>query len=140
MKNNSTKRKYWTSNEEEALTHFLQENASELIKSFYDKINKINIKARKKNIFKKMSLVTGKTPKQCKSKLQKFERKAYVQILGIPAHHFDFYEQMRQKKFLLKNLHCQEQKLASPQIESQKARVLKEYQESKELWSYAEVF
>ena len=89
----------WTSLEEEKLRQFVLSKKQSLLINFYKNILVGELRFRKQaKLFLDMSLVLNRTPEQCKSKLQKFEKVVYCQFLGISEEHYLVFEWLRKKK------------------------------------------
>lgn len=82
-------RKYWSSEDLKKFKKFIKSKADILLPIFYQNIQEGNIKVRKPNgFYRKMGEFLGRTPLQCKSKFQKFEKDIYTKYLGVPARDF----------------------------------------------------
>jgi len=49
-----------------------------------------------------MSQKIGRSAIQCKSKMQKFEKEAFIEILNVPKEHYSFFELLRKIKTIKK--------------------------------------
>lgn len=100
---------YWSKSDVEKLRKFIITKAATLIPYFYQNIIEGAVKVRKySGFYDEMGKFLGKTPKQCKSKFQKFEEQIYTKYLAIPQKDFDLLVWIRQNK----DIHLQLQKRA----------------------------
>jgi hypothetical protein len=91
----------WKPFEEDLLKSFLQTQRPNLIINMYKNIAAGQLRFRRETkLFQEMSKVVGRTSLQCKSKMQKFERHAYVQFLRVKPSHYDVFEWLRKKRSL----------------------------------------
>ena len=89
----------WVQEEEERLKQFCLMKKQSLLLSLYKNILVGCLRFRKEaKLFLEMSEFVGKTPEQCKSKMQKFEKKVYCKFLQTPEEHFQVFEWLRNKK------------------------------------------
>lgn len=99
MKTDLPKSSRWSGSETQLLREFIAGQESGLLTNFYKNIflGQLNFR-RPAKFFKKMSGTIGRSPKQCKSKMQKFEKEAFVGILRVPEEHYRFYLVLRKLK------------------------------------------
>lgn len=96
-----SQRMRWKSFEEDLLKSFLQTQRQNLIINMYKNIAAGQLLFRRETkLFQEMSKAVGRTSLQCKSKMQKFERQAYVNFLGVKSNHYDVFEWLRKKRSL----------------------------------------
>lgn len=89
-------RKLWTKVETTNLEKYIKSQAALLRDNFYWNIYFGKMKYRRPaRFFIEMGSHIGRSPSQCKSKFQKFEREIYVEYLEIPASHFLVYNAIR---------------------------------------------
>ena len=89
----------WTNSEEEKLKSFVIKKKQSLLINFYKNILVGELRFRKEaKLFLDMSAEVGRTPEQCKSKMQKFEKVVYCQFLEISEDHYQVFEWLRKKK------------------------------------------
>lgn len=91
----------WKPYEEERLKSFLLVHKQSLLLNMYKNIIQGELRYRRETkLFHEMSKFVGRTSLQCKSKMQKFERHAYVSFLGVRSSHYDVFEWLRKKRSL----------------------------------------
>ena len=69
-------------------------------------------------MFIDMGEFIGRTPEQCKSKMQKFERFAYIHFLNVPENHYDLFECLHKKR--CKRLSAQRKKKSCKNLNTRK--------------------
>ena len=91
----------WKPFEEDLLKTFLQSQRHHLIINMYKNIAVGELRFRRETkLFQEMSKAVGRTSLQCKSKMQKFERHAYIEFLRLKPTHYDIFEWLRKKRSL----------------------------------------
>ena len=89
----------WQTWEERRLNTFLLSRKKKLVINLYKNIIAGELKFRREDrLFFDMSTFVGRTPEQCKSKMQKYEKFAYTEFLGVPKTHFEMFLWLRKKK------------------------------------------
>lgn len=89
----------WTDIEIAGLEKFIISNKFKLENLFYQNIIAGKLSQRKSpGFFNDMSLAVNRSPDQCKSKFQKFERKIYRDFLKLPEDHYRVFIHIRKKK------------------------------------------
>ena len=89
----------WKPYEEQLLRKFLLSHKDSLLMNMYKNIMLGELRFRRETkLFHEMSKSVGRTSLQCKSKMQKFERHAYVVFLEVKSSHYDVYEWLRKKR------------------------------------------
>lgn len=92
-------RKYWSKSEVSKLKEFIKNKAASLIPYFYENIMKGTIKVRKySGFYEEMAKFLNRTPKQCKSKFQKFEEQIYTKYLSLPQRDYELLKWIRKNK------------------------------------------
>jgi hypothetical protein len=92
-------RKYWSKSEVLKLKEFIKSKAASLIPYFYENIMKGTIKVRKySGFYEEMAKFLKRTPKQCKSKFQKFEEQIYTKYLSLPQKDYELLKWIRKNK------------------------------------------
>lgn len=100
------KRTIWTKSDVSKLEEFIKSQSTSLKNNFYLNIKEMKKKCRKlPGFFKEMSEAINKSPEQCKSKFQKFEKMVYCKFLEIPKTHFELFNNLRiQKRSFLRSM------------------------------------
>ena len=89
----------WSLSEENDLRVFILKNRESLLLNLYKNISQGCLLFRRDgNFFVEMSQAVGRSPEQCKSKMQKFEKKVYIDYLNVIPRHFRIFEWLRLKK------------------------------------------
>jgi hypothetical protein len=89
----------WRAWEEDRLRSFLLSRKKNLIVNLYKNILAGELRYRREDrFFIDMSQIVGRTPEQCKSKMQKFEKNAYTEFLKVPESHYDMFQWLRKKR------------------------------------------
>ena len=101
MKITKSKISRWNNEQKLKLKNFLLLEQKELLVNFYKNIvvGVLNFR-RHTNFFQKMSEFVGRNPNQCKSKMQKYEKEAFTEVLKVPEDHYQFFELLRKLKSL----------------------------------------
>jgi len=98
-KTKSRLRMRWRAWEEDRLKSFLLSRKKNLIVNLYKNILAGELRYRREDrFFIDMSEMVGRTPEQCKSKMQKFEKNAYTEFLKVPESHYDMFQWLRKKR------------------------------------------
>lgn len=99
MKNRKLLISRWQLKEKQQLHKFILTESKHLLVNFYKNIVKGELIFRRNaKFFKRMSSEIGRTASQCKSKMQKFEKAAFVDLLKVPADHYAFFVVLRNLK------------------------------------------
>ena len=89
----------WKTWEEDRLKSFLLSRKKNLIINLYKNILAGELRYRREDrFFIDMSEIVGRTPEQCKSKMQKYEKNAYTEFLKVPESHYDMFQWLRKKR------------------------------------------
>ena len=104
MKVSQTKNSRWNTQQKSKLNEFLISEKIELLVNFYKNIivGQLNFRRHTK-FFQKMSNYVGRSSNQCKSKMQKYEKEAFLRVLKVPNQHYKFYLLLRKLKTLKRN-------------------------------------
>ena len=92
-------RKPWNKTEINELEKYIKSNSLILKSNFYKNIYLGKMKFRRcPRFFIRMSSKVGRSPSQCKSKFQKFEKEIYTDFLELPLNHLLVYQAIRKNK------------------------------------------
>ena len=92
-------RKPWNKTEINELEKYIKNHSVILKTNFYKNIYLGKMKFRRcPRFFIRMSAKVGRSPSQCKSKFQKYEKEIYTDFLELPFDHLLVYQDIRKRK------------------------------------------
>ena len=104
MDKSEIKKSRWSKEQCQKLNQFLISQQIPLLVNFYKNVLVGSLDFRRDaNFFQKMGAFVGRSAKQCKSKMQKYEITAFTKILKIPKHHYHFFLLLRKLKQIKKH-------------------------------------